>query len=80
MRLSLLTLPLPEEEAEEAEELTEMIECGRLLLRLSDIIEPHTECRNFGADGEKKLQLSIKIFINQSFQSFFFYLWIVVHN
>lgn len=51
VRLSL-TLPLPEEEAEEAEELTEMIECGRLLLRLSDIIEPHTECRNLGADGK----------------------------
>ena len=53
MKLSL-TLPLPEEEAdEEAEELTEMIEWGRLLLRLSDIIEPHTDCRNLGADNKK---------------------------
>ena len=37
-----LTLPLPEE-AEEAEELTEMIECGRLLLRLSRSVDPQTE-------------------------------------
>lgn len=47
LRLSL-TLPLPDE-AEEAEELTEIIEWGRLLLRLSESIDPHTECRNFGA-------------------------------
>lgn len=51
VRLSFPTLPLPDDEAEdEAEELIEMMECGRLLVRLSaSSMEPHTECRNLGA-------------------------------
>ena len=45
VRLSLL----PDEADDEADELTEIIECGRLLLLLSERIDPHTECRNLGA-------------------------------